>query len=148
MKVEIRKFNLNDLDELLEIEKFSFPKAPYDKKTFLIWYSAAKNGFFVAKVNKKLVGYVIGYKNGKKGTLVSIATHPEFRRKGVGTKLWQKLLQFFIANGVEKVDLQVRKSNLVAQKFYEKLGFEEVCIKKSYYEDGEDAISMEIILNR
>jgi ribosomal-protein-alanine N-acetyltransferase len=58
------------------------------------------------------------------------------------------LLQFFIANGVEKVDLQVRKSNLVAQKFYEKLGFEEVCIKKSYYEDGEDAISMEIILNR
>jgi ribosomal-protein-alanine N-acetyltransferase len=95
MKVEIRKFNLNDLDELLEIEKFSFPKAPYDKKTFLKWYSAAKNGFFVAKVNKKLVGYVIGYKNGKKGTLVSIATHPEFRRKGCRNKTLAKIASIF-----------------------------------------------------
>jgi ribosomal-protein-alanine N-acetyltransferase len=148
MEVEIKKFNLSDLEELLEIEKFSFPKAPYDKETFLTWYLIAKEGFFVARVNEKLVGYIIGYKNGKKGTLVSMATHPEFRRKGIGTKLWQTLFQFFNANEVKKVNLEVRKSNLVAQNFYKKLGFKRVNIKKRYYENGEDAISMEFILKQ
>jgi ribosomal-protein-alanine N-acetyltransferase len=146
MKVEIANFKLRDLEELLEIEKFSFPKSPYDKKTFLMWYNVAKEGFFVARIDKKIVGYIIGYKNGKTGVLVSIATHPEFRGKGIGTKLWERLVQFFNESGVKKVKLQVRKSNFVAQKFYENLGFKKAGIKKGYYENGEDAISMELSL--
>ena len=41
---------------------------------------------------------------------------------------------------VEFITLEVRKSNEVAQKFYKKHKFEEITTKKSYYDDGEDAL--------
>jgi len=41
------------------------------------------------------------------------------------------------------VMLEVRKSNLPAQKLYEALGFSITGIRKGYYsDDGEDALAM------
>jgi len=36
----------------------------------------------------------------------------------------------------------VRKSNIIAQKFYTKNKFKEISIRKNYYKNGEDAIVM------
>jgi ribosomal-protein-alanine N-acetyltransferase len=142
MEVKIRKFQLSDMKELLEIEKFSFPKSPYSETTFLGWYEMAKDTFLVAEIEKKIVGYIIGFTGSEVGIIVSIAVDPNFRRKGIGTKLWEELLELFKSNHVKVARLEVRKSNLIAQKFYEKLGFKKIGIIRGYYENGEDAIVM------
>jgi ribosomal-protein-alanine N-acetyltransferase len=142
VEVKIRKFQLSDMKELLEIEKFSFPKSPYSEATFLSWYEIAKDTFLVAEVEKKIVGYIIGFCGSEVGIVVSIAVHPNFRRKGIGTKLWKELLKLFKNNNVKIAQLEVRKSNSIAQNFYKKIGFKKIGVIKNYYENGEDAIVM------
>jgi ribosomal-protein-alanine N-acetyltransferase len=142
VEVKIRKFQLSDMKELLEIEKFSFPKSPYSEDTFLRWYEIAKDTFLVAEVEKKIVGYIIGFCKNEVGIVVSIAVHPNFRRKGIGTKLWGELLKLFKNNNVKIARLEVRKSNSIAQNFYKKIGFKKIGTIKNYYENGEDAIVM------
>jgi ribosomal protein S18 acetylase RimI-like enzyme len=44
--------------------------------------------------------------------------------------------------GVKDVFLEVRRSNIAANRLYKALGFEEVGIRRGYYENGENAIVM------
>ena len=46
-----------------------------------------------------------------------------FRRRGVGSKLYDTTLKFVRAQGFEKIIVYVRVGNSVAQTFYRKLGF-------------------------
>jgi cellulose biosynthesis protein BcsQ len=44
--------------------------------------------------------------------------------------------------GIEKIFLEVRKSNIPAKSLYEKIGYKEISVRKKYYSDGEDAVVM------
>ncbi len=141
--MKIRKCTTKNLNRVIEIERKSF-KYPYPPSLFR-WYM--RNGLFlVAEENEKIVGYVIGMKKGLKekkeeeskgGLIASIAVLPNFRRKGIGTSLMEKMV-----GEMEEVEIQVRKNNRDAIKFYEKLGFIEKSLVENYYQDGEDAIVM------
>ena len=53
------------------------------------------------------------------------------------------LINLALKNGAEKMTLEVRKTNYIAQNLYSKLGFEPSGIRKGYYmDDHEDAIIM------
>ncbi len=70
--------------------------------------------------------------------LLLIATHPDHLQQGYA----QALLESSIAElKVRAVFLEVRPSNLPAQKLYEKLGFLQISERKKYYQNPtEDAI--------
>ena len=69
------------------------------------------------------------------------------RRRGVGTKLIQQLLLRARNQGATSVLLEVRESNLVARRLYEKLGFSEQGSRKTYYkEPTEDALVLQIFI--
>ncbi len=141
--MKIRKCTTKNLNRVIEIERKSF-KYPYPPSLFR-WYM--RNGLFlVAEENEKIVGYVIGMKKGLKekkeeeskgGLIASIAVLPNFRRKGIGTSLMEKMME-----KMEEVKVQVRKSNRAAIKFYKKLGFIKKGFIENCYQDGEDAIVM------
>lgn len=133
--MKLRKCTAKDLNRVIEIERKSF-RYPYPPSLFK-WY--LRNGFFlVTEKNGKIVGYVIGMKEEtKEGLIASIAVLPNFRRKGIGTSLMEKMME-----EMEEVEVQVRKSNHAVIKFYKKLGFIQKGIIKKYYQDGEDAIVM------
>ena len=68
--------------------------------------------------------------------LLVIATHPYHLKQAYA----ETLLQSSIAQlKVNTVFLEVRASNLPAQKLYEKLKFIKMGERRSYYQDGEDA---------
>lgn len=72
--------------------------------------------------------------------IIYIAVRDEFRRQGIGGKM----LEYFIENfKPESIFLEVRESNINAQKMYEKYNFKNIGIRKGYYEGGEDALLME-----
>ena len=72
----------------------------------------------------------------------SIEVKPEYRSKGIGTKLMSYLVSLAIENRVVNITLEVRISNEVAIHLYKKFGFREVALRKFYYGD-EDGILME-----
>lgn len=69
-----------------------------------------------------------------------IATHPAYRRRGLGELLLSSLIDVSERIGANSVTLEVRYSNHVAQNLYHKYGFQEAGIRKRYYSDNnEDA---------
>ncbi|MEA2054990.1 MAG: ribosomal protein S18-alanine N-acetyltransferase [Candidatus Thermoplasmatota archaeon] len=131
----IRKCIEEDIPQVVEIERLSF-KHPYPAFVFKKYLRAR---FLVYEEKEKIVGYIIGIKMGSKGMIMSLAVHPSFRRKGYGRELVEAITKMLDANIVE---IQVRRSNLNALKFYRSIGFERKNIIPAYYSDGEDAIIM------
>lgn len=80
---------------------------------------------------------------GPEAHIVTIATHPEYRRQGLGRMLLDAMIARARAAGAHEVTLEVRAGNAAAQAMYEKMGFVVVGVRKRYYRDnGEDALLM------
>ncbi len=82
--------------------------------------------------------------------LLSIAVHPAFFRKGLGSFLIDKMAAICRAQGAEIVFLEVAESNTPARKFYEKKAFVTIGKRPRYYrlsnESFKDAILMSLSL--
>ncbi len=75
--------------------------------------------------------------------ITTIATHPDFRRKGLGELLLVSLIDIAYEIGARWVTLEVRISNYPAQNLYRKYGFREAGVRRRYYSDNqEDALIM------
>jgi ribosomal-protein-alanine N-acetyltransferase len=73
----------------------------------------------------------------------TIATHPDWRRRGIGELLLLAMIDGAAEIGANIVTLEVRVSNVAAQTLYRKYGFEIAGRRKGYYSDnGEDALIM------
>jgi ribosomal-protein-alanine N-acetyltransferase len=73
----------------------------------------------------------------------TIASHPDWRGKGVGELLLLGMIENSIEIGAHVVTLEVRVSNATAQSLYRKYGFLIAGTRKGYYSDnGEDAYIM------
>ena len=140
----IERFDPLNLNEILEIEKNAFGKKEVFPKEYLLEISKKwPEGFLVAKINKEIVGYAIGEKNKDLGLIVSVAVKKEWRRKGIGRKLVEKLLENFKKEGMKIVFLHVREENKEAINFYLALGFKIRELVENYYSNRENAYLME-----
>lgn len=77
--------------------------------------------YLVAKVEGKIAGVCIAKKEEKNNRLGAIYTHPDFQGKGIGTKMWEEVQDFF--DPEKDIVLNVASYNDNAIAFYEKLGF-------------------------
>lgn len=133
----IRPFSLSDLESILQIESHSFPKSPYHWATFLQLHMLHPDTFLVCcnanVLPEEILGYIVFSRNGH---LISIAVHPRYRRKGIGTLLLRKVME---TPHLQKVWAEVRRSNVTAQSFYSNLEFKTVGMVPNYY-GNEDAL--------
>lgn len=75
--------------------------------------------------------------------ITTIATHPQYRQRGLGELLLSSLIDIAYDIGARQVTLEARVSNSVAQNLYRKYGFHEAGIRRRYYSDNdEDAVIM------
>jgi ribosomal-protein-alanine N-acetyltransferase len=141
----IREFKRPDLKRVLEIELSSFDD-PYPANVLVDIYNLGA-GFLVAQQDNIVVGYIIFWiRFEDDGHIISIAVDKEYHRKKIGSKLVEIALEIFKKYNVRHIRLEVRKGNLKARKFYQKLGFTEKTHLVNYYEDEEDAVIMEKFL--
>jgi [ribosomal protein S18]-alanine N-acetyltransferase len=139
----IRPAKLTDIPALVIIEKHAF-SSPWTSEHFL--YEIEQNPFsflFVAEVDSIIVGYIDWWLTFQQGQINNVAVIPQLRRKKIGETLLLDALKRLSEGGAETVTLEVRVSNLPAQKLYEKFGFKNILRKPKYYTDGEDAFLME-----
>ena len=100
-------------------------------------YLAAKNN------DGKIIGYIgISYVLDS-ADIISIVVHKDYTQKGIATLLLQEIFAFAKENNIQKIMLEVRKSNIPAQKLYEKHGFKQIAIRNNYYDNTEDALIYE-----
>jgi ribosomal-protein-alanine N-acetyltransferase len=140
--IKIDKCSFKDLRKVYEVELESFDH-PYPFPVFLNFLLKEPNGFLIAKMNDQIVGYIIGIIEKNIGTIVSIAVKKDYRRKGIGKKLLDCIIEYFKSKNISIINLQVRIDNYEAISFYENNGFKKVKILKNYYGDGCDAFLME-----
>lgn len=138
----IRPMRLNDLNEVLEIEKTSFPK-PWSMNSFISQLAREESCCLVAEVEGRMAGYIIATSYVEVWHLMDLAVHEDFRRQYIATDLLEALLKECGRKRHRGYTLEVRKSNRGAIRMYESFGF--ICsgIRKDYYRDnGEDALIM------
>ena len=141
----IREFKRPDLKRVLEIELSSFDD-PYPANVLVDIYNLGA-GFLVAQEDNIVVGYIIFWiRFEDEGHIISLAVDRKYYRKKIGSQLVETALEIFRKYNVTNIRLEVRKGNRNARKFYQKLGFEEKAHLVEYYEDGEDAVVMERLL--
>jgi ribosomal-protein-alanine N-acetyltransferase len=132
----IRKVTSEDFKKLLKIEAQASPKSQYDlwELKSLHWRHPKT---FLVSVSDQIDGYIVFSPDGH---VISMAVRPERRRRGIGTRLINEALAHCPGKSLR---LEVRVSNLGAEEFYLKLGFQKRAIVERYYHDGEDALTME-----
>ena len=86
-----------------------------------------------------LVGYAIGFTEGEELHLASLAVEPEWRRRGLATRLLESTLEKAWHRGCTACRLEVRPSNRAARALYEKLGFEAAGEIPGFYTDPQEA---------
>ena len=90
-----------------------------------------------------IVGYAGLWLMVDEAHVTTIATHPRYRRRGLGELLLSSLITIAYDIGARQVTLEARVSNAIAQNLYRKYGFREAGIRRRYYSDNdEDALIM------
>lgn len=99
--------------------------------------------WLVALEGETLAGY-LGVQFGPDGgDVMTIATAPEFRGKGVGKRLLAAMEERLTEKHLQWLTLEVRPSNAAAIRLYETQGFREVGRRPRYYKKPtEDALLM------
>ena len=141
----LRRAVITDLPAVAAIERESFVD-PWSEETFLqaleIWASM----FFVAEVDGEVAGFIVGgvEDTGEAvyGHICNFAVAEKYRGRGIGRLLLRRAEHQFAVHLAEGVQLEVRVSNVHAQAFYRKNGYQAVFVVAGYYANGEDAILM------
>ena len=129
-----------DAEFIAQIERSCF-STPWTEEQ--IKASEDTTVFFLAKDGEKVVGYGGMYTVLDEGYVTNIGVLPEYRRKGIGSKIVKELINFSIEKSLSFITLEVRVSNVAAIELYKSLEFSEVGRRKNFYSNPqEDAFIM------
>ena len=141
--IVIEDMRLDDLDAVQEVERASFP-VPWPANAFRHELTQNKNArYIVAREGDRVVGYAGLWLSLDEAHITTFAVLPEYRRRRIGERMLLSIFERAQKLGAEWLTLEVRASNLAAQKLYEKYGFRRAGVRRRYYSDNnEDAIIM------
>ena len=130
-KFLVRNMDFDDLTRVTTIEKNSY-HYPWSEKIFRDCLTS-KYSCLVAEIEDFLVAYCIISTAVGEGHILNVCVCPSYRNQKVAHRLIEFIIQNFVDKSVELLFLEVRVSNLAAQKLYKNLGFEKVGQRANYY---------------
>lgn len=139
-RYRIRPAEPRDLSQIAAIERsvFTDPWSPAMLRSTLQGVALVSEG-----VNGSVMGYLFAIAIVEDGEILNLAVDPACRRRGVATALTEAGCSALVQRGVRRVFLEVRASNIGAQRFYEGMGFQQVGRRHGYYRrPREDALLM------
>lgn len=146
---EIRHAFFEDIDAIMEIESATFESDAWSRETMLAEL-ANPNAFYLAAGREgRLEGYagLLAPKGAEHADIQTIAVVESARGNGLGRALMNIMLSEARSRRAKEVFLEVRADNPGARHLYESLGFEQISVRKKYYQpDGVDAVVMRLVL--
>lgn len=145
MNPVIRKMRLDDVPAVVELDQKSF-SLPWPERSFRFELTDnPASHCWVAELDGKVVGMIVVWLIASEAHVANLATHPDFRRRGIAKRLLSHALQDLLEKGARSSFLEVRESNLAAQAMYRKFGYTETGRRRRYYRDNdEDALLMSL----
>ena len=142
--MSIRPMQISDLPKVLEIEQDLFPSDAWTEQLFLSELAEVPSSRAVSVI--EIADQIIGYASlrfvGREGDVNTIAIAREFQGKGFGKLLLDWMLETAKLNGVKELFLDVRADNQAAIGLYQKEGFDQIDIRRKYYDHKIDALVM------
>ena len=146
-QAQVRAMRREDLAAVaaLEAASYDFPWSPG------IFGDCLKAGHpcWVMCVEDEVVGYGILSIGAGEAHVLNVCIGPSYRGLGLGRQLMRRLIDVARWHAAERVFLEVRPSNPVAQALYRSMGFNEIGQRPKYYpahQGREDAIVMALDL--
>lgn len=144
--LNIGEYEEGDIDEIICIERDSFP-TPWSEYLFRSEITSPISRLLVGRTTREqrgsVVGYIVYWRVDDEIHLHNIAVRQDMRRRGIASRLLLEAIRCSRLEGARWITLEVRHSNLPAQRMYEKFGFTVRGIRPGYYTDTkEDALIM------
>jgi ribosomal-protein-alanine N-acetyltransferase len=109
------------------------------------WRRIVQNLSGVRDAEKRIIGYGGLWHIMDEAHISTIATHPDYRGRGLGELLLAGMIRRALTLKADYLVLEVRVSNTTAQNLYVKYDFKTIGVKRRYYHNnGEDAYEMHL----
>ncbi|MBD1373375.1 GNAT family N-acetyltransferase [Hazenella sp. IB182357] len=128
--MKLRSFQLSDVHDVLQIwQETAIYECEKETLTVLSEQLAIDRDLvLVAELeNGRVVGAIVGTKDGECGFFYCLAVNPEFQKKKIGTKLVQALEERFVKKGVKRTWITVDEGTEKLLPFYKYLGYTNSC---------------------
>ena len=123
--------------QIAELEKICFSD-PWSEKSIA---SELKNDlacWLVALDGEMVAGYIGSQTVMGETDMMNVAVHPDYRRRGIGELLVNGLVEQLKKRESHSLTLEVRASNVAAQRLYAKLGFTMIGKRPRYYHNPKE----------
>ncbi len=138
--IEIVKMDESHVASIAALEKICFSD-PWSENSIATELNSRLSYWLVAVEDGEVVGYIGSQSVLGESDMMNVAVHPDHRRKGIAQSLVQTLSMDLKERNNVCLTLEVRASNESAIALYEKLGFQQVGLRKNYYRNPkEDAL--------
>jgi len=140
--VRVRQFSPTDLPAVAAIVKDSL-RENYPASLYLDIHRWWRDGFLVAENGGSVVGFLAAVVSAPQtARILMLAVYGPWRRHGVGSAIMDAFVKECAMRGLNVIELEVRKSNADAVRFYARYGFQVATVLPRFYTDGEDGYKM------
>ena len=136
--MEIVKMNEAHVSSVAAIEKECFGVDAWSEKSVASELTNKLSLWLVAVDGDRVAGYVGSQTVCDETDMMNVAVTVDYRRQGLGEKLVLALEEELKAMGSQCLTLEVRDSNTPARTLYEKLGFQQIGLRKNYYRNPKE----------
>ena len=127
------EFSMPMVFQLHEIEKACFGKDAWTINNLVSEFQNEYSHLFGEVVDGKVVGYVCARTMYEEAQICNVAVLPDYRRRGIATKLLETIAEFVANEGCERSELEVNVANAPAVELYKKCGYEIVGTRVNFY---------------
>ena len=152
MDFDPRRATVGDLETIMELESATFGNDAWSTESMRNELGSIHTYYLVA-LGPGEAGSLAGYagllapRGARDAEIQTIAVAPHARRHGLGRMLMERLIAEADQRRARQVFLEVRADNPNARTLYESLGFEQIAVRKHYYQpDNVDAQVMRLTL--
>jgi ribosomal-protein-alanine N-acetyltransferase len=131
-KIDIRSMHELDVPVVAAVERSAY-QFPWSEGIFR---DCLRVGYVcrVVDVDGDLAGYGIMSVGAGEAHILNVCIRDEYRSRGFARKILSYLLERARAAGMHEAFLEVRPSNVAAARLYHSLGFEQVGVRRGYYQ--------------
>lgn len=145
--VQIRPMSESDVSDVIAVERASY-QFPWSEGIFR---DCLRVGYVcrVVTLADSIIGYGVMSVGAGEAHILNLCIGEAYRCRGVGRKLLTYLIERGAAAGMSEAFLEVRPSNTAAIRLYLSMGFEQVGMRRGYYQAAggrEDAAVLKMAL--
>src|SRR5215470_10048585 len=140
--ISIMRMSEHDLLEVVEIEE----QSGLSRWGWAAYYAELQGGsrelMLVARATRSstvdstpIAGYIVARETAGELHINNVAVRAEFRRRGIGAAMLERVIQEARLRKANTAFLEVRSANLAAQALYEKCGFRAIAQRANYYSE-------------